>query len=84
MLKFLITSRARRQLLVVLWGNGQAGSVKFLAEQAGVSRASAQKELQDMWALSIVVRDRAAFPARYCANHEHPQAAALQSLLAKS
>ena len=79
MLQFLVTSKARRRLLVLLWGEKKRGSVTELAELADVSFASAHAELREMQRLQLVrvVRDGKEV---FSANLEHPQADFLAQL----
>src|SRR5688572_850765 len=54
MLSFLVTSKARRRLLELLFGEGAEGSASELAKQAHVAFAGAYRELQEMKALGFV------------------------------
>ena len=48
LLSYLVTSRARRHLLRLLWADGAEGSVSDLARRARVSFAAAHRELEAM------------------------------------
>src|SRR5690242_15268985 len=82
MLDFLVTSRARRRLLDVLWRQEAAGSTAQLAERAGVGFASAYRELRAMEAKSLVETEREGSALVYRANHAHPLADALRAVVA--
>jgi hypothetical protein len=81
-LDFLVTSKARRRLLQLLWGLEQAGSASQLAELAGVGFASAYRELRAMQAQGLVVTDRQGGAQVYRANRTHPLADALRAMVA--
>lgn len=82
MLDFLVTTKARRRMLQLLWGRGESGSASYLAEQAGVGFANAYRELRAMAALDLVTTSRERGAEVYRANREHPLAASLQALVA--
>jgi len=73
-LSFLVTSKARRRLLELLWADGASGSCAELAHRAGVAFANAYRELQAMKNLAIVVTSRDGAAESYCANDRHPDA----------
>jgi DNA-binding transcriptional ArsR family regulator len=81
-LEYLVTSRARRQLLRRLWADGLGGSVSSLARAAGVSYAAAHRELEAMKAAGLTVARRNGVATVYRANLSHPQADVLVALLA--
>jgi hypothetical protein len=81
MLDYLVTSRARRQLLRRLWADGADGSVSALARAAGVSFAAAHRELEAMKAAGLTVAERNGVATVYRANLAHPQADVLTALL---
>ncbi len=83
MLQFLVTSKTRRRLLVLLWGSRkQQGSVAELAELANVSFAGAHGELKSMLRLGLVVATKTSSKEVFAANVAHP-AADLWSKLAE-
>jgi len=81
-LQFLVTSKARRRLLLLLWTEQVSGSASELAERAGVGFASAYRELHAMLRLELVRAERTQGAVVFSANHQHPQARALTTLLA--
>ncbi|MEO6951368.1 MAG: hypothetical protein ABI321_06105 [Polyangia bacterium] len=81
MLEFLVTSKARRRLLLLLWAEGARGSASELAARAGVGFASAYRELQGMRRLDLVHALRSDGALTFEANTSHPQARALKQLL---
>jgi molybdenum-dependent DNA-binding transcriptional regulator ModE len=80
MLQFLVTSKVRRLLLVLLWGEQQAGSVGELAGLADVSFASAHAELKEMQRLQLVRVDRRGGKEVLSANADHPESELLAKL----
>jgi hypothetical protein len=68
LLSYLVTSRARRELLRLLWALGAEGSVSALARRAGVSFAAAHRELQAMLAAGLARSRRAGTAVLYSAN----------------
>ena len=81
MFDYLVTSRARRQLLRRLWADRASGSVSALARAAGVSFAAAHRELDAMKAAGLTVAERDGVATVYRANLAHPQAEVLEALL---
>ncbi len=81
LLSYLVTSRARRDLLRLLWVDGGAGSVSDLARMARVSFAAAHRELEAMRAEGLVACERVGAALVYRANRTHPQAALVRRLL---
>jgi len=79
---YLVTSRARRQLLRRLWADRGRGSVSALARASGVSFAAAHRELEAMKAAGLTLAERAGVATVYRANLAHPQADVLTALLA--
>ena len=80
MLQYLVTSKARRRLLVLLWGEKKSGSVAELAELADVAFASAHAELKAMLRLQFVRSHRESGKEVFTANLEHPEADFLSKL----
>ena len=81
LLSYLVTSRARRALLRVLWVEQAEGSVSDLARRARVSFAAAHRELDAMHAEGLAASERVGRTLAYRANREHPQTALVQRLL---
>ena len=82
MLDYLVTRRARRELLRLLWLDGGIGSVSALARASGVSFAAAYQELEAMKAVGLALAERHGPALEYRANRAHPEAGTLVSLLA--
>ena len=82
MFDYLVTSRARRQLLRRLWAERVRWSVSALARASGLSFAAAHRELDAMKAAGLTVAERDGVATVYRANLAHPQADALTALLA--
>lgn len=82
MLDFLVTSKARRRLLLLLWAEGASGSASELADLAGIGFASAYRELQAMRRRDLVIGERHGRATVFSANREHPLAHALTALVA--
>lgn len=82
MLDYLVTSKARRRMLQLLWGRGDSGSAAELAELAGVGFANAYRELHAMVAFDLATSTREHGAEVYRANRSHPLAAAVQALVA--
>ncbi|MBI5499762.1 MAG: hypothetical protein HY907_05935 [Deltaproteobacteria bacterium] len=82
MLGYLVTSKARRRLLELLWGQGARGSVTELAKRAGVGFANAYRELHAMKRLGLAVSERKTGAETFRAGERHPLAAALRALVA--
>jgi len=81
-LDFLVTSKARRRLLRLLWGRDETGSASHFAALANVGFASAYRELRAMQAQGLVVAARRGGTQAYRANHAHPMADALRAMVA--
>jgi hypothetical protein len=81
LLSYLVTSRARRDLLRLLWVDRAVGSVSDLARRARVSFAAAHRELEAMRAQGLASSERAGRTLAYRANHKHPQSALVRRLL---
>lgn len=82
MLQFLVTSKVRRRLLVLLWGEKASGSVADLAELADASFASTHSELKAMQRLQLVRSERVGAKEVFSANPDHPEAELLSRLAA--
>jgi DNA-binding transcriptional ArsR family regulator len=81
MFEYLVTSRARRELLRRLWLHGDRASISALARACGVSFAAAHRELEAMKAAGLAVAEREGLEAVYRAERRHPEADVLTSLL---
>lgn len=81
LLSYLVTSRARRRLLRLLWAEGAAGSVSDLARTAGLSFASAHRELAAMRAEGLARAERTGAALVYRAHHAYGQAGLVRRLL---
>jgi hypothetical protein len=81
-LEFLVTSKARRRLLRLLWSERAVGSAPDLAVRAGVTSPSAYAELRAMKRIGLATTQRVDGAELYAANLEHPQAEHLLALLA--
>ena len=81
-LEYLVTSKVRRRLLSLLWGQKKRGSVAELAELAGVAFAGAHTELKAMQRSQLAVSQQEGRKGVYAANFDHPEAATLQALVA--
>jgi hypothetical protein len=80
-LDFLVTSKARRRMLLLLFGEGASGSATELAKRARVGFAGAYRELRAMRAIGIAVAGRGRRGQTYRANRRHPLAGALKALV---
>ncbi len=81
LLPYLVTSRARRDLLRLLWADRAEGSVSELARVARVSFAAAHRELEAMRAEGLVACERVGAALVYRAEEKHPQAELVRRLL---
>lgn len=81
LLSYLATGRARRRLLRLLWSAGARGSVSELARRAGVSFASAHRELEAMRAEGLALAERKGAALVYRANAAYPEAGVVRQLL---
>lgn len=82
MLQYLVTSKVRRRLLMLLWTERKAGSVAELADLARVAFASAHTELKAMQRAQLVVSERVGGKEVFAANNDHPGASTLRALVA--
>lgn len=80
MLSWLVGSKARRRMILLLFGEHASGSATDLARRARVGFASAYRELRAMRALGLVVSARKKGAEVYEANAGHPLAPALTAL----
>lgn len=81
-LKYLVASKARRRLLLLLWREQARGSVSELAERADVAFATAHAELRAMQHAGLVTTEHDGRKEVFRANASHPAATALLALLA--
>jgi hypothetical protein len=84
LLSHLVTSRARRELLLMLFGQGAEGSVSALARRAGVSFAAAHRELQAMRAAGLARAGRVGGAVVYSADGASPDAELVRRLVEAS
>jgi hypothetical protein len=80
MLDYLVTSRARRALLLRIWADGESGSVSALARACGLSVTAAHRELQAMEAAGLALSERRGAALEYRAERRHPQSQILVAL----
>jgi hypothetical protein len=81
LLSYLVKSRARRDLMRILWLERAEGSVSDLARRARVSFAAAHRELEAMRAEGLASSERVGPTLAYRANRTHPQSALVGRLL---
>ena len=81
LLSYLVTSRARRHLLGLLWSDGAVGSVSELARRAGVSFAAAHAELEAMRAEGLARSERAGAALVFRANPAYRHTGLVRRLL---
>lgn len=84
MLEYLVTSKVRRRLLLLLWGERARGSVAELAELADVSFAGAHAELKALRRAQLARSDFDGQKEVFEANFQHPEAETLRALVAAS
>jgi hypothetical protein len=80
-LSYLVTSRARRYLLRLLWADGAEGSVSDLARRARVSFAAAHRELGAMREEGLARAERVGAALVYRANPGYREASLVRRLL---
>lgn len=84
MMSFLVTSKARRRVLELLWGNPPAsGSCTDLAARAGVGFANAYRELHAMKELGLVATEYHDGSEIYRANEDSPDFELMTQLVAR-
>ena len=81
MLDYLVTSRARRELLRLLWGQDAQGNVSSLSRQAGVSFSTVYKELQAMQTAGLVTAGSEGNEVTFRRNDASPYAAVIRALV---
>jgi hypothetical protein len=81
-LRYLVTSKTRRRLLALLWGEDAHGSTAELAELAGVAFAGVHTELKAMQRTQLVVSERVGNKEVFSANADHPHATTMRALVA--
>jgi len=81
LLEYLVPSKARRNLIEVLWTRRAVGSVNALARLADIATSAADKEITAMEALGLVDVERKANARVVRANEASPFAAPLRALL---
>jgi hypothetical protein len=80
MLSYLVTSKARRRLLTLLWVEQATGTTAQLAVRAHMSFASVYRELRAMQRWELVVTQLGDDGTTFAANHAHPEADVLRRL----
>ncbi|MBX3160268.1 MAG: hypothetical protein KF773_30170 [Deltaproteobacteria bacterium] len=80
MLQYLVPSKVRRRLFVLMWGEKKRGSVSELAEAAGVAFSNAHAELKAMQQHELVRSRREGGKEVFFANQDHADAAVLEKL----
>jgi len=81
LLSYLVTGRARRYLLRLLWADKIEGNVSDLARRAGVSFAAAHRELEAMRAEGLALSERVGAALVYRANPGYREASLVRRLL---
>ena len=81
MLDYLVTSKARRTLLKLLWAEGKRGSVSELARLGELNFRSAHKELNEMLNAGLASCTRVGNATMFQAAQDHPGAKLLRFLL---
>lgn len=81
-LQYLVPSKVRRRLFVLLWGEKMRGSVSEFAAAAGVAFSNAHAELKAMHQHELVRSQREEGKEVFSANRDHPEAALLEKLAA--
>src|SRR5258708_10347381 len=81
LLEYLVPSKARRNLMQVLWTRQAVGSVSALARLADVAPSAADKEIAAMEALGLVSVERTVNARVVRANEASPFAGPLKALL---
>ena len=81
LLSYLVTSRARRDLLRLLWVEGFVASVSDLARRGRVSFAGAYRELESMRVEGLALSERVGAAVVYRANPRYPQSGLVRQLL---
>lgn len=80
LMPYLVTSRARRGLLELLWRRNLSGSVSELARLAGVVPSAAEREIEAMKDLGLVVLEWQGNSKVVRADLESPHAGVLRAL----
>jgi len=81
LLSYLVTSRARRHLLRLLWADKVEGNVSNLARRSGVSFAAAHRELEAMRAEGLALSERDGAGLVYRANPGYREPSLVRRLL---
>jgi hypothetical protein len=82
-LSYLVTSKARKEMLRLLWAEGLTASVQELSSKAGVSYGAAHRELGAMEQHGLAVSKGTGKAVLYAANSKFPQAGLLRKLVAE-
>lgn len=81
MLSYLVSSQARRRLLVALWRDRQEASVRKLAQESDLTLQATQRELRLMADAGLACMRVNGNAHLYRAHRAHPQAALLEALM---
>jgi len=81
MFKYLVTSKTRRTLLSLLWGEERSGTVANFAKWAKVAFAGAHKELHAMKAAGLVKTEWENGREVFCPVKDHPMKDVLKKLV---
>jgi len=81
LLSYLVTSRARRHLLRLLWADKVAGNVSSMSRRAGVSFAAAHRELEAMRTEGLALSERVGAALVYRADPGYREASLVRRLL---
>jgi len=82
-LDYLLPSKVRQGLVAALFRQGVSGSLSDLARHVGVTPAAAQKEVEHLLAVGLVVSEREGRKKMVRANDRSPHAETLRKLLAE-
>lgn len=80
LLRYLVTSRARRELLRLLWVADASASVSELSRLARVSFSLAHRELEAMCLAGLAACERSGNKLVYRANPDYPQASLMSAV----
>lgn len=81
MLEYLVTSKVRRELLRLVWQDGQTGTASEFARRSGFAFAAVYKELKAMQRFGLARKVPGSPAEVYGANRGHPLGAVLERLL---
>lgn len=81
LLTAIVTSKARRKLLELLWADNVTASVKEFSELASLGFATTHRELAHLAKVGLATKARQGNALRFSANLAHEQAALMRSLV---